>query len=74
MILIIMTVLSFFSGLVIGRQARAIKAKMKAAEGEAKVVLRKSFGKIHGVSAVINLLILILGFVLIFIMATSGGF
>ncbi len=73
-ILIIMTMLSFFSGLVIGTKARAIKAKMKVAEGEAKAELRKSFGKVHAVSAVINLTILILGFILIFVMATSGGF
>ncbi len=74
-ILIIMTVLSFFSGFVIGRKARAIKAQMKrAGEGEEKAALRKSFGKIHGVSAAVNLLILFLGVLLIFIMARSGGF
>jgi uncharacterized membrane protein len=73
-ILIIMTVLSFISGLVVGSRDRAIKVKLKAADGEAKAKLRKSFGKIHGVSALINLTILGLGFVLIFIMATSGGF
>lgn len=73
-ILIIMTVLSFFSGLVIGRRARAIKAQMKLVDGEEKTALRKSFAKVHGVSSVINLLILFLGFLLIFIMARSGGF
>ena len=46
----------------------------RAADGEEKAKLRKSFGKIHGVSAMINLTILALGFVLIFIMAASGGF
>lgn len=74
-ILIIMTVLSFFSGLVVGRRARVIKAKMKAAgEGELKAGLRKSFGKVHAVSAIINLTILVLGIILIYIMAVSGGF
>ena len=73
-ILIIMTVLSFFSGLVIGRKARAIKGLMKEADAQEKAELRKSFGKVHGVSAMINLLILILGVILIFIMARSGGF
>jgi hypothetical protein len=74
-ILILMTILSFISGLVIGRRAREIKAQMKVSENpEAKAVLRKSFGKVHGVSAAVNLTILLLGFVLIFIMATSGAF
>ena len=74
-ILIIMTVLSFFSGLVVGSRARSIKAKMRAAgEGGEKGELRKSFGKIHAVSAIINLLTLVLGIVLIYIMAVSGGF
>ncbi len=74
-ILIIMTILSFFSGLVIGRRARKIKAEMKSAEEtEAKAELRKKFGKVHAVSAVTNLMILFLGFILIYIMARSGGF
>ncbi len=74
-ILIIMTALSFFSGLVIGRRARNIKAEMKRAENpEDKARFRKAFGKVHAVSAVINLTILFLGFILIYIMARSGGF
>jgi len=70
-----MTVLGFFSGLVVGRRARDIKALMKGEDDpEKKAKLRKEFSKIHAVSAVINLTILLLGFILIYIMARTGGF
>lgn len=62
--LIIMAVLvglSLVHGLVIGPKARAIKAEYRnLADGPEKTLLKKSFGKIHGVSAVLNLVIVLL--------------
>jgi uncharacterized membrane protein len=60
-IMAILTGLSFFHGMVIGTKARAIKAEVRQAEeGPKKDALRKSFGRIHGISAMLNLLIVLL--------------
>lgn len=62
--LIIMAVLvglTFVHGLVIGPKARSIKGEYRAlADGPEKTALKKAFGKIHGVSAVLNLVIVLL--------------
>ena len=61
---IIMAVLSIFHGTVIGPKARAVKMEMKAAEqGPKKAELSKSFGRIHAVSAILNLVVVLLGLV-----------
>ena len=60
-IMAVLTGLSFVHGMVIGPRARSIKAEYSSlAEGPEKAALKKSFGKIHGVSAVVNLLIVLL--------------
>lgn len=62
--LIIMAVLvglSFVHGMVIGPKARSIKAEYRnLPDGPEKTALKKSFGKIHGVSAVLNLVVVLL--------------
>ncbi len=68
LILFVMAVLSFFSGLVLGRKAAAIKAKMKSeADAETKDALRARFGKIHAVSSVMNMTVMALGVVVVFL-------
>jgi len=63
-IMAVMAVLSIFHGTVIGPKARAIKMEMKAAEqGPKKAELSKSFGRIHAVSAILNLVVVLLGLV-----------
>lgn len=53
--------LTFVSGLVVGAKAREIKAQMYATQDNGqKEELRKAFGKIHAVSSVINLAIMLL--------------
>lgn len=60
-IMALLTGLSFVHGMVIGPEARAIKAEYRnLAEGPKKTALKKSFGMIHGVSAGLNLLIVLL--------------
>lgn len=60
-IMALLTGLAFVHGMVIGPKARSIKAEYKSlAEGPEKAALKKSFGKIHGVSAVVNMLIVLL--------------
>ncbi len=69
-VLVIMAVLSLYSGLVVGKEARSIKAEMKAVESvEAKETLRSKFKKVHAKSAILNLLVLILGVLYIFLIS-----
>jgi len=66
-LLVIMTIITFYSGLSIGKKARAIKADMRMAEkGGAKDALRKRFKKIHALSASLNMLVFVLGVFLIY--------
>jgi len=64
-LLAVSAVLALTSGLVVGGKARTIKAEMRAeATPDAKKAeLRKSFGKIHAVSAVLNGTILLINLV-----------
>ncbi|MBF0169498.1 MAG: DUF4149 domain-containing protein [Nitrospinae bacterium] len=59
----------FYSGMVNGPRAREVKIEIRAAEGdEAKVAaLRKEFGRLHGVSVIVNLAILALGLGLLYV-------
>jgi len=60
-IMAVLTCLSFVHGMVIGAKTRSIKAEYRSlSDGPEKTALRKSFGKIHGVSAVVNLVIVLL--------------
>ena len=70
LILVVMAVLSLYSGLVVGKEARKIKAEIKIVESvEVKETLRSNFKKVHAKSAVLNLIILILGVFYIFLIS-----
>jgi uncharacterized membrane protein len=67
-ILVVMTLVTFYSGLVVGSKARAIKAEIKGTEEPSKKTeLREKFKKVHAVSSVLNLVVIILGLVLVFL-------
>lgn len=68
-VLIVMTVVSFYSGLIVGKRARAIKARIKEGSDD-KEALRRDFRKVHAVSAILNIVVIILG--LGFIYLTSA--
>jgi hypothetical protein len=60
-ILALLVPLSFTQGLIVGQKAATIKQEIKQTSDETKVsALRKSFGRIHGVSSVLNIATLIL--------------
>ncbi len=66
-ILLVMICVAGYSGIYNGPKARGIKAEIRQTEDPAKVeVLRKSFGKLHGISMALNIFNLILGLVLLF--------
>jgi len=66
-LLVIMTIITFYSGLYIGKKARVLKAEMRVAgPGGAKDALRKRFKKIHAISASLNMLVFVLGVFLIY--------
>ncbi len=71
LVLIEMFALALFSGLVIGRRARAIKADMRAAEGEEQEAFRGKFRKIHAVSAIFNLSLILLGVYYIYLLSSG---
>lgn len=65
-ILAVAVALAFVSGMVIGAKARDIKAQMNAEQNtEKREALHKDFGKMHGISALVNVavLALMLGYV-----------
>jgi uncharacterized membrane protein YeiB len=70
LILAIMTVTTFYSGLVVGKRAVSIKAQIKAAEEPAeKESLRAVFKKVHERSSRLNMTVLALGVLLVFLTA-----
>ena len=68
-ILVAMSILGFYAGLVIGAKARDIKADIKKAEASEVELLRRAFKRVHAVSAILNMLVLCLGLVLIYFTA-----
>lgn len=69
-LLVLMTLITFYSGLAVGSKARAIKAEMKAVEDPAKKEsLRVEFKSLHLRSVILNIAVLILGIVFIFLTA-----
>ncbi|HEB71511.1 MAG TPA: DUF4149 domain-containing protein, partial [Nitrospirae bacterium] len=61
-ILAIMGGITFYSGLVIGPKVHSVKYQIRGETDEAKLApLRKQFGKLHGISMVLNLTVLLLG-------------
>lgn len=68
-VLAVMTVLVFYSGLVVGKKGRSLKAEMRRAPDERKKELRKRFRKTHAVSSVLNMTTLALGVALVLLTA-----
>ncbi len=69
-VLIAMLVLNVISGAIIGGKARGLKRRIKAATDTSVIEqLRKSFRKVHGLSAVVNLTLIILAIVALFFTA-----
>ncbi|GJQ57950.1 MAG: DUF4149 domain-containing protein [Candidatus Scalindua sp. AMX11] len=69
-LLSVMFVSTFYTGLCIGSTARDLKAQMRTTEeGEKREDLRKQFSKLHRRSMIMNVLILILGVITLFMTA-----
>lgn len=69
-LLSVMLITVFFTGLAIGSKAKKIKAEMRATEDVVKKEeIRKHFGKIHGISIMLNMAVLLMGIATIFITA-----
>ncbi|MFQ5480137.1 MAG: DUF4149 domain-containing protein [Thermodesulfobacteriota bacterium] len=66
-LLVIMTIISFYAGLSVGKKARALKAAMRTSEpGEGRKALEKRFKKIHALSAMLNMAVFVVGVFLIY--------
>ena len=72
-LLTLMTGVTFYSGLVVGKEAASIKADIKGAEErgdlETKEALREVFKKVHAKSSILNMTVLALGLVVVFLTA-----
>ena len=69
-LLVLMTLITFYAGLVVGNKAREIKAEIKAVEDPAKKeFLRTEFKTLHLKSVILNIALLILGIVFLFLTA-----
>lgn len=69
-LLVLMTLITFYSGLAVGSKARSIKAEIKAVEDAAKKEsLRTEFKSLHLKSVILNIALLILGVVFLFLTA-----
>ncbi len=66
-LLVVMTIVTFYSGLSVGKKARALKARLRTAStGPEKDDLQRRFKKIHAISASLNLLVFVLGVFLVY--------
>lgn len=71
-LLVIMTLITFYSGLAVGSKAREIKAEIRATEDTAKKEsLRAKFKSLHLRSVTLNVIVLILGIIFVFFTAYS---
>ena len=67
-LLVLMTALTFYSGLVVGAKAREVKAQIRMIEDVSKKeILKSEFNTLHKMSTILNISILILGLVVIFL-------
>ena len=66
-LLVLMTVVSLYSGLVTGKRAASIKAEMRDSADAEKETLRAEFRKVHAISSILNMAVLALGIVFIFL-------
>lgn len=65
--LLIMGGISAYSGMVNGPQARVVKENIRMETDDTKKAeLKKTFGKLHGISMALNVLTLVLALVLLF--------
>jgi uncharacterized membrane protein len=68
LLLVVMLGVTFYSGLVVGKNARNIKAEIKTAEETVNAEdLRSKFKRVHALSAVLNLSVIILGLFLVYL-------
>lgn len=66
-ILAVMAAISFYSGFVTAPKVKVVKYQMRAETDESKVaVLKKQFGKLHGISMMQNMSVLLLGLILLY--------
>ena len=64
-------IVASFSGFYIGPKAREVKTEYRAETDETKVAeLKKSFGKLHGISMALNIFNLLIGLVLVYFALT----
>lgn len=70
-VILAMTGVAFFSGLFVGGRARRVKALMNAADEGERGELTAKFRKIHAVSSVLNLIIILLGAAVLVMTAAS---
>ena len=70
-LLIFMTLLTFFLGLILAARTRKIRLQIRS-EGDTsqRQILKNSFRKIHMISVIMNVIILIAGLAVIFLMVT----
>lgn len=73
-LLVLMTCLSFYTGIVVGNKAREVKAQIRNASGQSqneaqKEELAKRFKSLHRQSAILNGAIILLGVAVIFMTA-----
>ncbi len=69
-LLVLMTALIFYSGLVVGANAREVKAQIRMVEDASKKeILKSEFNVLHKRSTILNIAILILGLAIIFLTA-----
>ncbi|MBI3813565.1 MAG: DUF4149 domain-containing protein, partial [Nitrospinae bacterium] len=69
-LLVLMTFITFYSGLAVGSKVREIKAEIKAVEDPVKKEsLRTEFKSLHLKSVILNIAVLILGIVFVFLTA-----
>ena len=67
-LLVLMTALTFYSGLVVGAKAREVKAQIRMIEDVSKKeILKSEFNTLHKMSTILNISILILGLAVIFL-------
>jgi uncharacterized membrane protein len=68
LLLVVMLGVTFYSGLVVGKNARNIKAEIKTAEETVnKEDLRSKFKRVHALSAILNLSVILLGLFLVYL-------
>ncbi len=72
LILALMTALTFYSGLVVAPEAQTVKAQMKVVEDPQRLEeLRSEFRGVHRTSFAMNLVVMVAGVVLVFLVSRN---